>query len=139
MIEVVFTVPLVPPSVNHYKRSKKGGGFFRSPEATAFIDAVCIFAGRAPDEFYKSDFYEVDMTVFLEPASYARMKSNDVDNFLKIGIDALAHARVVHNDGAIVDLHVHKRQAKDSRSTRTEYHVLGKKTAELHSKSPLIS
>jgi len=37
--QLQFAVPLLPPSVNHYKRPKRGGGFFREKLARALEEA----------------------------------------------------------------------------------------------------
>lgn len=89
-----FTVPLVPPSVNHYKmRRRDTGRWYVTSAALAFKSAVGIFArGR----FVAAKKYEVEFTVYL-----GYRQRGDGDNFNKVIGDGLKEARVVHSDAAI--------------------------------------
>lgn len=122
--QLKFEVPLLPPSVNHYKQPKRGGGFFRVAEVIGFIDAVCIFSHK---ELVPGDFYQVEIT-FILPPSKQRLSSNDTDNFLKVALDALGTAGVIKNDGRVMDLIVHKRFCPTEQDARTLYHITGKDT-----------
>jgi Holliday junction resolvase RusA-like endonuclease len=121
-----FSVPLLPPSVNHYKRPKSGGGWFRSVEAIAFVDAVCIFSGKTK---VTGNFFALELWFFLGP-SKRNLSSNDLDNFQKVAIDALVRAGVIKTDGRILDLHLHKRFCESDRDERTEYFVTGRQIDE---------
>jgi Holliday junction resolvase RusA-like endonuclease len=121
-----FTVPLLPPSVNHYKKPKRGGGWYRAAESIAFIDAVCVFSGKTK---VTGNFYALELFFFLGP-SKRNLSSNDLDNFQKVAIDALGRAGVIVNDGRILDLHVHKRFVSTDRDERTEYFVTGRQLDE---------
>jgi Holliday junction resolvase RusA-like endonuclease len=118
--ELRFTVPLLPPSVNHYKLPARRGGWYRSAEALAFVDAVCIFSGK---QHVLGDWYEVELTFYLPPAKQRVLASNDADNFLKVALDALGRAGVISNDGRVLDLIVHKRFCRTEREACTAYHV----------------
>lgn len=110
---VSFTVPyLTPPSVNHYKEScyYKGRdglshkGFKRGDQANAFRDAVAIFAqGRtvAPESAKerKKTRYTVEITIVL--GANSRL---DADNGMKVALDALQAARVIHNDAYVSEV-----------------------------------
>ena len=109
--QVAFTVPLVPPSVNHmyrtcYYRAKNGHavkGRKLTPAAVAFTDAVAIFAqGRtvAPetDAERRKVRYEVRVTVYLGPK-----QRGDADNFLKVSQDALQTCGVIHSDAFVYE------------------------------------
>jgi Holliday junction resolvase RusA-like endonuclease len=89
-----FTVPLVPPSTNHYKnKNRKTGRWYINPVWTAFKEAVCLFArGRR----IVAKKYEVDLTIYL-----GFRKRGDGDNFVKAVFDGLQAAGVVHSDAAI--------------------------------------
>jgi Holliday junction resolvase RusA-like endonuclease len=110
-----FSVPLIPPSVNHYKVRR----FYNSPEAKAFIDAVCIFSHK---QAVGGKFYEVDLTYYLPENQIWKC---DSDNFEKVSFDALKTAGVISDDRYIVSHHNHKRAVKDPRDARTEYTVRG--------------
>jgi len=121
-----FTVPLLPPSVNHYKGVRKNGGFYRKREAVAFVDAVCVISRKT---MVTGNFYTVEIFFFLGP-SKRNLSSNDLDNFQKVGIDALVRAGVIKTDGRILDLHLHKRFVATDRDQRTEYFVSGRQIDE---------
>jgi len=118
--ELQFDVPLIPPSVNHYKNPSRRGGFYRVRECMGFNDAVCVFSKR---ELVTGQFYEVELTFYLPPAKFLAF---DADNFLKVSFDALKAAGVIRDDRYIVDHHVHKRAAKDAQDVHTAYLVKGR-------------
>jgi Holliday junction resolvase RusA-like endonuclease len=121
-----FTVPLLPPSVNHYKKPKRGGGWYRASESVTFVDAVCVFSGKT---LVTGNFYSVEIFFFLGP-SKRNLSSNDLDNFQKVGIDALVRAGVIKTDGRILDLHLHKRFAATDREEGTVYVITGRQLDE---------
>lgn len=118
--ELKFEVPLIPPSVNHYKRPSSSGGWYRTKETTAFIDAVCVFSHKT---LVPGAFYEVEVTFHL-PQN--RFLGCDADNFSKVSLDALTIAGVIRDDRYIVDHIIHKRSVPDARDARTTYSVRGK-------------
>ena len=107
-ISLEFTVPLLAPSVNHYKNSRHHVG----EEATAFYEAVRLFARG---EYVRFPWYSVEVWFTLGPNV-----KGDADNFLKCGLDALVRAGVIDSDAKVTDLEVHKRRGKDS---STRYHI----------------
>jgi Holliday junction resolvase RusA-like endonuclease len=128
---VAFTVPLVPPSANHYKKTcyyigKDGHshrGMKRTPAANAFRDAVAIFAqGRtvapATDKERAKVRYEVRVTVYLGPK-----QRGDADNFLKVTQDALQTCGIIHSDAFVYESKAIV--VKDQRhNPRTEFVVI---------------
>jgi Holliday junction resolvase RusA-like endonuclease len=116
-----FSVPLLPPTVNHYKQPRCRGRWFKTAAAVAFIDAVCVFSRKTR---VTGNFYELDLSFYLGPSKWA-LSSNDLDNFPKVAIDALGRAGVITNDGRVLDLHLHKRFVALDRLERTEYRVTG--------------
>jgi Holliday junction resolvase RusA-like endonuclease len=121
-----LTVPLLPPSVNHYKGVRKNGGFYRKREAVAFVDAVCVLSGKT---MVSGNFYTVEIFFFLGP-SKRNLSSNDLDNFQKVGIDALVRAGVIKTDGRILDLDLHKRFTETDREEATVYVITGRELDE---------
>lgn len=107
--EVRFTVPLVPPSGNHYKKPCKYPGpngylhlgFKITPEAKAYYDATAIFSrGRTVAPLTNTERrkvkYSVRIDVYLGPRQHG-----DFDNFWKCGLDALVKSGVIHSDAAV--------------------------------------
>lgn len=106
---IEFTVPLVPPSVNHYKapvkyRVRGGGvrqGFAVTPEGMAFKAAVAVLArGRSiayvtPSE-RRLGRYRLDVKVFLGVD-----QRGDGDNFWKCIGDGVKEAGVIHSDARV--------------------------------------
>lgn len=80
---VIFTIPLTPPSVNHYVTH--GGGHHRkSEEALAWERDFGIFARR---QYVVSDIarFKFTLEIYLAPR-----ESGDVDNFPKCVLDCAA-------------------------------------------------
>ena len=116
VVELEFSVPLLPPSVNHYKERR----YFNCAEARAFIDAVCVFSQKTA---VGGRYYEVWLTYHLPRDKFLRF---DADNFEKVSFDALAKAGVIRDDRYIVDHHNSKRIATDAREAATLYLVRGR-------------
>ena len=111
MIEdiVVFTVPLLPPTVNHYwadtMYTGRDGYAHRgrklTPQAKAFKAAVAIFSqGRtvapASAAERRKVMYRVEAHVYYGPR-----QRGDVDNFGKAICDSLEYAGVIHSDSNV--------------------------------------
>jgi hypothetical protein len=123
-----ITVPLVPPSGNHYKEPKiiRRGRFHsilwqEIPEATIFkltLRSLARGASLAPGTLreQRKTRYILRAVVFL---GYAQ--SGDGDNFWKVIADALVAAGVIHTDSAVDDWHLYKR--RDRERPRTEITV----------------
>lgn len=106
---IVFTVPLVPPSVNHYYKTcfytGRDGYSHRgkklTPEAKAFKEAVAIFAqGRTVAPVRESERrkakYRVEVHIYLGPNQRL-----DADNGGKALLDGLTYAGVIHSDTSV--------------------------------------
>lgn len=130
---VSFTVPLLVPTANHYKRPCKyigrdGGlhlGFKLTKAAKAYKDAVAIFAqGRtvAPqtDAERRRVRYTVQMDVYL-----ARGQRLDSDNALKVGLDSLVFCGMIHSDANVYESKaiIHKDDRDNPENPRTAYIV----------------
>jgi Holliday junction resolvase RusA-like endonuclease len=109
MTEITLTIPLVPPSVNHYKMRSRTGHWYVTKEALAFKAAVAIYARGAKVE---AERYCIDAIVFL-----GKRKRGDADNFNKCIGDGLKDAGVIHSDAAVKDWRV--RVERDWANPRT--------------------
>jgi Holliday junction resolvase RusA-like endonuclease len=91
--EMKFSIPLIPPSVNHYKIPKANGrGFYVTPEAKAFKAAVASLTRGS----VKADWYEVKIMLYL-----GKNQKGDADNFNKVTLDALVEARIITTDARV--------------------------------------
>jgi len=130
---ICFTVPLLVPTANHYKRPCKyigrdGGlhlGFKLTKEAKAYRDAVAIFAaGRTispgTDAERRRVRYTVQMDVYLGPGQRL-----DSDNALKVGIDSLVWCGILHSDASVYESKaiIHKEERDNPENPRTQYIV----------------
>jgi Holliday junction resolvase RusA-like endonuclease len=120
-----FSVPLLPPSVNHYKQPRRGGGWYRAADAIAFVDAVAIFCRGLRTT---GNYFELELTFYLGPGR--NRGQNDLDNYSKVAIDALVRAGVIKNDARVFDLHLHKRFVGTDREERTEYSIASRQVTE---------
>ncbi len=109
-----ITVPLVAPSVNHYKQpsvTRAGHIHWRiTPEATAFKDAMRLCARR---QMVRGKAYKLEVWIFL-----GKGQRGDGDNFFKVTADALVEAGVIDSDAKIINWHLYKR--RDPANPRTE-------------------
>jgi len=111
---VRFTVPLVPPSVNHYKVPIwKRRGFYVTAEAKAFKAAVGIF--RRGAVFGAADC-EVRIRVYLGKGG-----RGDADNFGKVCLDSLVDCGVIKSDAAVKRINIEKH--RDWYAPRTEFTI----------------
>lgn len=92
--EVQFSVPLTPPSVNHYLGRRRGGGAFITPEAKAFKEAVALYARG---QRVAGPSYGVEAAFF-----YPTHVHPDLDNLGKLLLDSLQSCGVIGNDKNVV-------------------------------------
>jgi crossover junction endodeoxyribonuclease RusA len=112
---VSFTVPLVPPSVNHYVKHTRSGRHYVTAEAKAFKSAVSIFAAKHRGSQDSSECL-VEINVYL-----GRGARGDVDNFAKVCLDGLVEAGVLRSDSEVQKLTLAK--FRDWQNPRTEFVV----------------
>lgn len=112
-MNLVLTIPLEPPSGNHYKKPSRRGKFlifYYTPEAVAWYAAVAEFArGLTVD----GKAHEVTYTVYQGTGS-----RGDVDNYAKVILDGLVKAGVLKSDASVVAMHAYK--FRDRSNPRTE-------------------
>lgn len=104
-----FSIPLIPPSVNHYKIPKRAGGFYVSNEAKSFKSAVASLTRGS----VKADWYDVAITVYL-----GKDQRGDADNFNKVVLDSLVDARIISTDARVKK--VSAKVMRDWNDPRTE-------------------
>lgn len=109
METVSFTVPLVPPSVNHYCRHTRSGRHYVTKEAEAFQEAVAMSArGRR----VRGDSYQVLAWIYL-----GKKQRGDIDNFGKCLLDSLVYAGVIDTDSKVTVFALHKGREEKPRTT----------------------
>ena len=109
MPEISFTVPLEPPTVNHYVKHTRSGRHYKTSEAEAFLMAVKVYAKQ---QQVRAKSYHVAFTVFQGKGS-----KGDVDNYSKCVLDGLVDAGVIHSDAAVTNLWIAKRRDRDNPRT----------------------
>src|SRR5665213_803003 len=120
---------LTPPSVNHYKvpvmvRTRQGRvkSFAITPEARAFQDAVAVFAGGrslTPETKKERDKVVYCVEAMIVLGAKDRL---DIDNGMKVLLDGLQKAGVIHSDARVGEMHV--KMVWDQRDNpRTEIEV----------------
>jgi Holliday junction resolvase RusA-like endonuclease len=115
-----FSVPLLPPSVNHYKQpGRRPGTWFLTPAASAYFDAVLMISKR---QFVYGPCYSVDIEYRIREAHFLR---SDLDNLQKVSLDALTRAEVIKDDRYITDLSLRKRVVLSLREEMTIYKIQG--------------
>ena len=105
MLEIKFTVPVIPPSVNHYIQHTRSGIHYRTDEAESFAALVAISAGAWRGRRLEAE--EVDLFINLGPG-----QRGDLDNFPKVVLDSLVRCGVIRSDATITELNVRKARAE---------------------------
>lgn len=109
---VFLSIPLIPPSVNHYVKHTRNGGHYVTKAALGFKSAVRLFArGRT----VKAKKYEIEFVVYM---GYGQR--GDPDNFHKVIGDGLKEAGVIHSDSNVRWI---ADKARDWKNPRTEITV----------------
>lgn len=109
-MEISFTVPLVPPSVNHYWKHTRSGRHYVTSEGLRFKTALAVFARRRS---IRAKRYVLEAVIYL-----GHGQRGDGDNFWKAIADGLVEAGVIHSDAAVSDWILRKR--RDRTNPRTE-------------------
>jgi len=107
---VKFTIPALPPTINHYY-GRNGNHLFMRPEGTKFRQIVNMTLAQFRHRIVKDDRLAVSIGLV-----FANRRRCDIDNRLKALLDSLMHAGVLVDDSAIDRLHV-QRFAGDEEKT----------------------
>lgn len=113
MTELSLTIPIEPPTVNHYVKHTRTGRHYTTPKADAWKSAVAIIA---KGQMVTGKAHEITYTVYQGYKS-----KGDVDNYAKCILDSLVKAGVLKSDASVVSLHAHK--VRDRVNPRTEIHI----------------
>lgn len=119
---LTFRIPLLPPSVNSIWRKKARGGFYLSPEANAFINAVGMLAPKTPLHKVRGGLYDLGLTFALQKSEYLRW---DLDNLIKVSADALTKCGMIQDDRYIVRIRAEKVAVETRDEEGVEYAVTG--------------
>lgn len=128
-----IVIPLVPPTVNHYKkpawRPKWRGGpvvqtMVLTKEAIAFKAAVAVFArgetvAPATESARRKVWYELQAIVYL-----GKGQRGDGDNFWKCLADGLKDAGVIHSDARVKHWHIEVDRDRENPRTVVEVRTL---------------
>ena len=112
-----LTIPMEPPSGNHYKSFRvigKHASWYLTPAAKAWHNTVAVIA---QGQVVEGASHEIDYTVFQGAGS-----RGDVDNYAKVILDGLVRAGVLKSDASVVALHCYKR--RDRENPRTEITIV---------------
>lgn len=107
-----FSVPYLPPSVNHYLiRVRNSARVIVKREAKKYKEDMALLAGRNPVGIHTGSaksFYEVTVRIFL-----GADQKGDIDNYQKLILDGIKDAGLIHSDDAVLDLDIKKRRDRN--------------------------
>jgi Holliday junction resolvase RusA-like endonuclease len=117
---LLVSIPLTPPSVNHYMKHRVASlngrdtvMSYPSREAKEWWKAVGICAGGRS---LIADGFEIAYVVYQ-----GSNERGDVDNYAKCILDALVKAEVIDSDHKVTALHAYK--VRDRANPRTEIFI----------------
>lgn len=117
--EISFTVPLIPPDVNHYVRHTRTGKHYVTAEAKKFKTDFALLSrghslcnGADWKDIVKQQ-YELEVAVY-----FGKNQRGDGDNLWKCLADAMKESGVIHSDAAVTDWIMRVR--RDWKNPRTE-------------------
>lgn len=108
-----ITVPLTPPSGNHYKSPyiRNGRiGWYVTKGAKEFKFWLARYSRH---QRVRGKAYKLEVWIYL-----GYKQRGDGDNFFKVVADGLVDSEVIDTDAKIVDWHLYKR--RDVKKPRTE-------------------
>lgn len=114
-----LVIPLIPPSVNHYKMRARNGHYFVTKEAKAFKEAIAIFYANGKHDVSWAWRYQVDVALYL-----GKGQRLDADNCGKVILDGLQEAGVISSDAKVMAFSVKKYRDRDNPRTVIEVTAL---------------
>lgn len=111
-----FTVPRLPPSLNHYLVRVHGGRSVLSPAAKTFLQEVFFASHNSRIPKQRRENYGLEVWLWmLDDASQL-----DGDNGWKCVADSLVKCRLIHNDREVRDWTLRKRYVEAAPRVRVE-------------------
>ena len=109
-----FTVPMVPPNLNHYVRHTRTGRHYVTKEATAFKSALAVYARGAS---VHGKAFDVSLLIVL-----GAKERLDVDGGIKLCLDGLADCGAFRDlkGNRLSDAHVIRLVVEIDRKDRPE-------------------
>lgn len=106
---IEFTVPLIPPSANHYVKHTRNGRHYVTAEAIAFKQAVALYAKNRQ---VRHPWYSIEITLHL-----AAKQKLDIDNCAKVILDGLVQAEIIDSDAKVTMLRLVKKRCPENPRT----------------------
>jgi len=119
--KIILEIPDIPPSVNHaYGTNFKSGARYMKKPGRKFHELVAWHCIRFvnPKPLFESERLAVEIEIYFE-----NKRRCDLDNRLKVLLDALQYAQVMKDDSQIDDLRIIRKHAK-SKKTKIKIEVI---------------
>jgi len=94
-----LTVPLIPPSVNHYVKHSRG----RHYRTAAADDFMLLVKQAVKGRQVRAKAYAVSIAILL-----GQKQRGDLDNFAKVVLDSLVKAGAIDSDSRVTSLGMSK-------------------------------
>ena len=112
-----FSVPSLPPGINHYYKTTRFGGRYVCKEGVAFKKLVMqhvhfkrVGAGKRDVKYQL--VLKFSSPNWMTKKGSIHKRAGDIDGFAKCSIDALCEAIYI-DDSAIFELHMYKVSSKE--------------------------
>lgn len=102
-----ITIPVLPPTVNHYMNH---GSHKRTPRSNKFLDDFAVFA---KGKVFTAEYYSIDLIFRIH-----HLFKVDVDNLSKLVLDGLTTCGVIRDDRYVLKLNLTKIPAMNVRDER---------------------
>lgn len=110
-----LTIPLTPPSVNHYVRHSRG----RHYRIKAADDFMLLVKQAVKGREIRAAAYRVCIAIFFAPG-----QKGDLDNFAKVVLDSLVSSGAIDSDSRVTKLLMEKERVHVAPSTFIEVRAL---------------
>lgn len=109
-LKIHFSVPAVPPSLNHYVKHTRMGIHYKTAEAKKFEELLALYAGDRRGKKFEAT------SIVLEIVLGPKMRG-DVDNFPKVVLDSMVKCGVIRSDASITHLTVTKCRGAEAKTS----------------------
>lgn len=117
-----ITIPMLPPTVNHYVSHKANGAHVKSPAAKAWERDFPLFSRGA---YVVGNRFQIEITYTFGPHN-----RGDIDNFNKLVLDCCAKSGMMRNakmaelsDAWIKRMVINIRDSAEDRKNGPETHI----------------